>query len=114
MYHLILLPYFHRQLKPYIKKHPGLREAIINIIEHFDKRQHDDLGNGVYKVRLSTETLQRGKSKSFRLIILLIEVKSMIVPITIYFKGDTATITKREINHQLAQILFELKISRQL
>lgn len=109
MYQTIILPYFKRQLKPYLKKHYDLKQAVIDTLSRFDKRQHDHLGGGVYKTRLKTKSLPKGKNKSFRLIVLVMEVDRFLVPITMYFKGNTDTISKKELNRHLQNILFELR-----
>ena len=109
MYRAIIRPHFRRQLKRYLKKYRHLKDDIIITLENFDKRQHDPLGRSVYKVRLKSRDVPRGKSKTFRLIVLVIEVERFLVPITIYFKGERQDITKRELNNHLEIILFELK-----
>jgi len=106
----IILPHFKKQLKRYTKKYRHLKEAVISILENFDKRQHIHLGRNVYKVRLKTKDIARGKSKSFRILVFVIEAEKYLVPICIYFKGDQEDITKKEINDHLEIILFELRV----
>jgi len=110
MYQPIILPHFKRQLKRYTKKYRHLKEAVISILENFDKRQHVHIGSNVYKVRLHTKDIPRGKSKSFRLLILVIETEGYLVPICVYFKGDQEDVTKKEISDHLEMILFELRV----
>lgn len=109
MYQTIVLGHFKRQLKPYVKKHHDLKDAVIETLEHFDPRQHDHLGGGVYKLRLKIKSLPKGKSKSFRLVILVMESEGCLIPITIYFKSDRGSMSKKEINDHLQQILLELR-----
>lgn len=107
MYHLVILPHFKRQAKPYTKKYRHLKEALVDTLENFRPNQHTALGNGVFKVRLQSKDIAKGKSKSFRLIVYVVEVDKLLVPITIYFKGDQSTISKKELNDHLEIILFE-------
>ncbi len=109
MYEPVILPHFKKQLKSYVKKYPLLKEGFILCLKKFQKETAISLGNNVYKVRLSSKDIRRGKSNSFRLIVLLVEVEHFIVPITIYFKGDQADILKKELNDQLEIVLFELR-----
>ena len=109
MYRIVILPHFKRQVKPYTKKYRHLKDTLIKVLEQFKPEQHSALGNGVYKVQIQSKDIPKGKSKSFRLIVLLVEVNQLLVPITIYFKGDQATITKQELNEQLELVLFELQ-----
>ena len=110
MYQPIILPHFKRQLKRYSKKYRHLKEAVISILENFDTRQHVHIGHNVYKVRVHTKDIPRGKSKSFRLLVFVVEADQYLVPICIYFKGDQEDITKKEINDHLEMILFELRM----
>jgi len=107
-YKVVILPHFRRQFKLYIRKYKHLKEAVIEVLEQFNKNSHTSLGNNVYKVRVKSDDLRKGKSKAFRLIILLIEKDSFLVPITVYFKGDMENIAKNELKKHLEMILFEL------
>jgi hypothetical protein len=110
MYQPIVLSYFKRQLKQYVKKHRDLKDAVIEVLTNFDKRQNVNLGGSIYKVRLKIKSLPKGKSKSFRLIVLVLETESFLVPITIYFKSDEESLSKKEINDHLQSVLFELRM----
>ena len=109
MYQYWLPKHFLRQLKPRVKKYRRLKEDITNLLESFDKRQHTSLGNDTYKVRLKSSDIQRGKSKSFRMIIYIAETDKILVPFVIYFKGDREDISVREINFHLTMVLLELE-----
>ena len=110
MYQPIVLKYFKRQLKTYVKKQRDLKDSVIVALTKFDERQNDNLGGGIYKVRLKIKSLPKGKSKSFRLIVLVLESESYLVPIAIYFKSDKDSLSKKEINDHLQSVLFELRI----
>ena len=79
-------------------------------MQNFRKEANPHLGHNVYKVRLKTKDIHRGKSKSFRLLVLIVEVDQYIVPMTLYFKGDQENITKKELNNHLENILWELRL----
>lgn len=108
MYQPIILPYFRRQLEQYTKKYRHLKDAVIAVLDNFHKEQYTPLGQNIYKVRLRSKDIPRGKSKSFRLLVLVVEIEEYLVPITIYFKGDREDVTKKEINKHLENILLEL------
>lgn len=112
MYQPIILSHFRRQLKWYLKKFPRLKNDVLGALEKFDARHHPHLGNNVYKVRLAGSDLRQGKSKSFRLIVLLIVADNFIVPITLYQKSEKDDITKKELNQHLESILFELQYQK--
>lgn len=110
MWQTILVPHFLKQLKRHLKKHRDLKEALFSHLEHFNKVQAVSLGHRIYKMRLALKSLTRGKSGSFRLVVLLVEVDNIIVPVAIYFKGEQTDISQREINDHLEAVLFELRI----
>ena len=105
----IILPHFRKQLKRYLKKYRHLKSGVITALENFSPARGLHIGNHVYKIRIITKDINRGKSKSFRLLIMVIEVEHYLVPITIYFKGDRANITEKELNAHLEIILWELR-----
>ena len=81
MYTPVILPHFIRQLQAYSKKYRYLKDAIAETLDDFHKEQHARLRGNMYKVRLRTKDMARGKSSAFRLIVLLVEIKSYVVPI---------------------------------
>lgn len=114
MHQTLILPHFKKQLKAYAKKYKYLKEVVIKTIQEFKKEQHTSLGGNIYKIRIKSKDILKGKSKSFRLLIFIIETGNYIVPIAIYFKGDKEDLTKKEINDHLAAILFELRLQKLL
>ncbi|MBU4331570.1 hypothetical protein KKD19_02950 [Patescibacteria group bacterium] len=110
MYEIIVLPHFHGQLKRYAKKYRHIKNDVIEKLRGFDKRQHVYLGNRIYKLRLKSKDIPRGKNKSLRLVILVVEMTSAIVPVILYFKGDREDISKKELKEHLQIILFELEL----
>lgn len=107
-YKTIILPYFRKQLKHYVKKYRSLKETVIGELGSFDKNNAVHVGNNVYKMRLNCSDIPKGKSKSFRLVIFIVETDNFLVPITIYFKGDSENISKKELNDHLEKVLLEL------
>ena len=108
-YRYYISTHFKRQLKPYLKKHRSLLDDVIDVLKTFDPRCHIALGADIYKIRLKSSDVPKGKSKSFRLIVLLITIENLISPVAIYFKGDQETISKREIKYHIDIIRSELE-----
>lgn len=108
MHNIILLPHFKRGLKPLLKKYPSLKDSLVAALEQFDQTREVHLGNDLYKLRLNAKEIKRGKSKSFRLIVLAISTGDFLVPVTVYFKGEKENISAPEINRHLEIILLEL------
>lgn len=110
MYQPVILSYFRRQLEEHSKKYRHLKEAVTETLRNFRKEASPHLGHNVYKVRLKTKDIPRGKSKSFRLLVLIVKVDQYIVPVALYFKGDQENISKKELNDHLENILWELRL----
>lgn len=108
----IILPYFLKRAKSLLKKYPDLKETLMASLKNFYKRHADNLGHNIYKIRIASKSINKGKSKSLRLITLLLEVDNFIIPITIYYKGEQTTITTKEINSHLCVILYELRMRK--
>ncbi|OHA65199.1 MAG: hypothetical protein A3D64_02205 [Candidatus Wildermuthbacteria bacterium RIFCSPHIGHO2_02_FULL_49_9] len=111
MYQPLVLPYFRRQLEPHASKYRHLKDAVAIALDDFRKEQHAHVGHNVYKVRLRSKDIPRGKSKSFRMLVLVRETEGYVVPMTLYFKGDRDDITKKEVNRHLENILLELQFT---
>ena len=109
MYQPVYTDHFKKRLKKMRKKYPQLKRSIIALVDNFVKNQSISLGGNTYKLRFSTPDIQKGKNKSFRLVILLLEIENLIVPLTVYFKGDTDDISPQEIELHVEAVLSELK-----
>lgn len=108
MYKAHLTVYFLKQLKQLLKKYPKLANDLTVQLENFKKELAVPLGHKLYKIRLKSSDLSKGKSKSFRLIIFIWEFKRILVPITIYFKGDLENISQQDIEYHLTRVLEEI------
>ena len=109
MCNLFFSKHFKKQLKPYIKKYKSLFVDIYNALNLFDERQADNLGHGFYKLRIHCKSLSKGKNKSFRLIIYILKKHKLLLPLTIYFKGQQSDINHKKIKYHLIKILKEVE-----
>ncbi len=104
-----LSAYFLRQIKPALKKYHDLEDDIIGALENFIPETATSLGHKLYKIRLRTPAISKGKNKSFRMVIFLFELGDIITPIVLYFKGDQENIDKRELITHLKNIVREIE-----
>ena|ERR1700741_1852377 len=109
MRQFVLLPHFNKQLKPLLKKFPDLKGAILETLGNFRPKDHILIDEKIYKIRLTTKSLRKGKSGGFRLYTYFFELRDRIVPITIYFKGDKQNLTSAELEEHAQIILSELE-----
>ncbi len=106
-YEPIILPHFKKQLKPLCKKYRHFKNEVILELKKFDSTRHQSLGHNVYKIRIASRDISRGKGRSFRIIVFVIERKQYILPIAVYYKGDKQSMSLKEINDHLEIILLE-------
>ena len=109
MNRILIARHFKRQLKVHLKKYRSIVDDLADLLDGFDKRHHADLGRGLYKARLKSGDVPRGKNKSFRVVVFVVEVEKLLAPVAIYFKGDRNDMSKKELNDHLEAVLFELR-----
>ena len=109
MYHVYISKHFKRQIKGLVKKYPNLKTDIRATLKEFKKEQCISLGAHTYKLRIGLKSAGRGKSAALRIIILLIEVDSIIAPLTLYAKSDRANIPRQEIMYHIALVRQEIQ-----
>jgi|SRR3989338_7572788 len=105
---IVILPHFKRALKPLVKKHRDIFDAVIFGLKQFDPNLAIKIRENVYKLRLSTKSLKRGKSGGYRLFTLALEIDKRLVPITIYSKSTKENLTETELETHIQIILTEL------
>lgn len=110
MYCIFVADHFKRQVKTHTKKYRSITEDIADLLDRFDRRQARDLGRGLFKLRLKSRDIPRGKSKSFRVIVFIVEVDRLLAPVALYFKGDQEDISKEELNDHLEAVILELRM----
>jgi len=110
-YQTLLLPHFKKQLKPLLKKYRDIGLSLKAALNNFEPKLHILIRPEIYKIRLATKSLSKGKSGSFRLYIYVLEIEEQIVPITIYFKGDRENLTLGELEKHAQIILSELQVT---
>lgn len=114
MRQVYLSDHFLRQLKPYLKKFRKLEDNLITALENFRPETADRLGQKLYKIRLKSDDVPKGKNASFRLIVFLAESKNILTPIAIYFKSEQSRMSEKEIEHHLTVVLSEMRQKKSL
>jgi len=100
---------FINKAKKFHKKHPSLKSDLAQLEASLLKtpRQGNDLGSGLYKIRMAVQSKGKGKSGGYRVITYLIsqsENNTTINMLTIYDKSEEGTIDKKV----LLQLIKEL------
>lgn len=108
MYKVIIAKHFEKQIKFLKKKFFHVNIDVAESLDNFDENLAINIGKNVYKIRIKSTDMNRGKSGSFRCYILLIKIRNIISPICIYAKNDQETLQMTELNYHLELIKNEL------
>ena len=96
---IIPLHSFVTAFKRFNKKFPNLKNDFLDLEKELLKnpKQGEDLGAGLYKIRLANKDKVKGKSAGYRIITYLVEEQELIFTIyllKIYDKSEESTISK--------------------
>jgi len=108
-YRYHLTDHFKQQVKKHSKKFRGIKQDVRDSLIEFDKNRAESIGASMYKVRVKSRDIPKGKSHAFRMIVLVYEFKTFIAPVAIYFKGDKENMDKEELFYHLAVVRKELR-----
>lgn len=106
---VILTKSFVRLLKPLLKNYPDMKDSILKICQNFDVIEKIYLYGGIYKIRIRSLCFNKGKSKSFRLILWSWIDEDKIVPLFIYYKGHMENVSKTEIYFHENRALMDIE-----
>ena len=100
---------FARKVKSLKKRHSSLISDLKALEESLvdNPKQGDDLGGGLYKVRLAIKSKHKGKSGGYRVITYLISQSTGSVSInmlTIYDKGEESSVDKKYLLKLLKEL----------
>lgn len=107
-YELVVLPEFERQVKRLQKKYRHIKEDLLTLQQFLlaNRRASDaipGLHGKVFKLRLSSSDLERGKSGGYRVIYYFARSDRNIYLLTIYPKSEKENIRVKEIVRLLKQ-----------
>jgi mRNA-degrading endonuclease RelE of RelBE toxin-antitoxin system len=115
-YEICLPQTFQRCIKHLKKKFPHIKADISKIFQRLQESpQIGDPIPGwnrkVWKIRVSSRDLKRGKSGAFRVIYAWTSDERILYPLFVYFKGEMEDVTKAEIEALLRKLFLELEQS---
>lgn len=109
IYRVIIARHFEKQCTLLKKKYPCVLADIKKVLHDFRKESARSLGVRLYKIRVRSTDIRRGKSGGFRAIVLLIEVERILIPVAIYAKSDRETLSEKELEYHLSMVIFEIR-----
>ena len=97
---------FIKKVKKLKKKYPRILDdidALVSILEE-NPEKGIHIGKSLYKIRLRSSDVNKGKSGSFRVIYYVIFRDGSVYLLTIYFKGKKENLLWKEIEELLERI----------
>lgn len=100
--------HFKKQLKKLKKKYPRVKEDLLAVIDIVDPQNEISIGRSIFKVRVASTDMQKGKSGGFRAYLYFYVKKDLIVPLCIYPKSNTESITDNELQYHFNETIREI------
>lgn len=107
-----LTEYFKRQLKELQKHYPHIGGDLLNALSHLDLKTAVHIGRCIYKIRIKSRDLQKGKSGGFRSYIYVYQESSGAIPLCVYAKSQKESISENELQYHIDRTNLEIFISR--
>jgi len=101
--------HFKQQLKQLLKKFPNLKEDLLKNLKKLNLNNEIHIDHSIYKIRIKSSDLKRGKSGGFRSYILVLKTKSLLIPLCIYSKSEKESLSDVELQYHVNQTSAELK-----
>lgn len=105
---ILFSEHFKKQLKKLKKKYPHVKDDLLDVIDFFDPKKEVSIGQSIYKIRIPSSDIKRGKSSGFRCYLYLYFKKDLLLPLCIYPKSETESITENELQYHFNQISQEI------
>ncbi|MBI5414964.1 type II toxin-antitoxin system RelE/ParE family toxin [Candidatus Peregrinibacteria bacterium] len=100
--------YFKKQLRKLKKKYPQVNDDLLNVIELFDEKRAISIGRSIYKIRIPSSDMKKGKLGGFRAYVYFYVAKDLLLPLCMYAKSETEAITENELEYHFHQTIQEI------
>lgn len=104
----LITHHFFVQAKKLRNKFPNLKKDLIQTFHGFKSEKEIHIGKSIFKTRINSRDLNKGKSGGLRLYVYLFRKKDILVPVCIYSKSDKESVTMNELEYHFGIILGEL------
>jgi len=100
--------HFKRQLIKLMKKFPRAGEDLLDVTEKLNIANEVSIGKSIYKVRIGSSDMNKGKSGGFRAYVYFYRRKELLVPLCIYAKTEHVSISENELQYHVDKMNEEL------
>lgn len=105
---ILFTEYFKKQIKKLKKKFPHVKEDLLNVLEKLRIENEISIGRSIYKIRIRSRDMKKGKSGSFRCYIYLYRQKELLIPLSIYTKSEKEMLTENELTYHFGKTIEEV------
>src|SRR3989339_1127671 len=91
--------HFLSQINKLEKKFKSVKRDILDCLRVFNVESAVHIGKGIYKIRISSSDMNKGKSGAFRSYVYVKLAKQILVPLCIYLKSERESISIGEITY---------------
>lgn len=100
--------YFKGQLKRLLKKYPHADEDLLDTLDHLKLENEISIGRSIYKIRIASTDMNKGKSGGFRAYLYFYRKKELFIPLCIYAKPELVSISENELQYHYDRIIEEI------
>lgn len=105
---ILFSEHFKRQLKKLKKKYPHVKDDLLGVMNSMNLHEQISIGRSIYKIRIPSKDMKKGKSGGFRAYLYFYLQKDLLLPLCIYPKSETESITDNELQYHFDQTIREL------
>lgn len=81
------------------RKYPHVKEDTFIVLKSVDLKNEISIGRSIYKVRVKSHDISKGKSGGFRAYVYFYAKKDLLVPLCMYMKSEQESITENELKY---------------
>ncbi|MFH0820394.1 MAG: type II toxin-antitoxin system RelE/ParE family toxin [Candidatus Peregrinibacteria bacterium] len=105
-----LTEHFKKQLKKLKKGYPHVKEDLLASLSKIDLKTAVSIGNSIYKIRIKSRDLNRGKSGGFRSYIHFYQKEGGLIPLCIYAKSKIESISEKTLQYHIDMTNLEMLV----
>jgi len=106
--HIYFSEHFKKQLKKLKKKFPNVKNDLLSYMRDFDSKKEISIGRSIFKIRIPSSDMKKGKSGGFRSYIYLYLRKDLLVPLCISPNSETESIAENELKCHVDKTIEEI------
>lgn len=105
---IFLSGHFKDQLKKLMRKFPHVKEDLLDSLEVLHIDNEISIGRSIYKIRIKSNDMKKGKSGGFRVYLYCYHKKDLLVPLCMYAKSQKESITETELQYHFDRTIEEI------